>query len=225
MFSHVEAIDEHNLDEVLQSLKNIKDEIENMIKVDELHKHVGLVGISVAMESSKLWHSTKYDNMHPLHEMINYFDPETGNRRLQINFLPFKVEFDTAAVVLADVRAAVFNALNSFGGTGGEGGVGSSLTDVVFKATAASAASFANTVSLEQKEDDDDYTYYAPTGNIEPQQPNDNTQQPQQPNDNTQQPQQPNDGDSPSDDIFKEFDDFICGLIGCDPTDEVNEEP
>jgi len=193
IFEKVENINELNLDEVLQSLEEIKEEIEGMNVTDENHRYAGLVGVSVAMESSKLWHSTHYDEAHPLHDMIHAFDPQTGHRRLQFQ-LPFTLKFDTAAVTIADVRAAIFNVVN----TGGDGEGISGITDVFFKASAASASAFAGTVSIAEREDDDDYYYVPPT---EPK-----TDDTSGSNNPTQE----------ADDVFgtDDFDDFFCNLVG-----------
>jgi len=116
MISHVETLDELNLDQVLHSLHNIKDEIKDMKGLDESHVKKSLVGVSVAIESTKLWHATYYDHAHPLHDLIKYFDPENSNRRLQLGGLPIAqlpailgvIEdcgIDTD-IILADVAAA-----------------------------------------------------------------------------------------------------------------------
>lgn len=111
---NVENVDELNLDTVLHALNNIKEEIEDMTGVAEHQKMASLVGVSVAMESTKLWHATYYDNGHPLHDMINYFDPENDNRRLQpnlqqiTNLLGIVEDFGIdPTVILADITAAL----------------------------------------------------------------------------------------------------------------------
>lgn len=116
MISHIETIDERNLDEVMNSLIHIKEEMEDMPNVNVDQQHVGLVGVSVAIESTKLWHSTYYDRNHPLHEMINYFEDESENRRLQLSQLTNLLGmFDIStisecidpAVIMSDVQAGM----------------------------------------------------------------------------------------------------------------------
>lgn len=147
MILHIETIDELNLDEVLNSLMEIKEELEGMTDIKDDYKHVGLAGVSVAIESTKLWHATKYDPSHPLHEMINYFD-EQGNRRLQLELLS-NINFNIRSVILVDFRRTIEKAIELMSG------LGIDFTNIIVAASGASAATFASSISI--REDDDDF--------------------------------------------------------------------
>merc|ERR1712224_949454 len=67
MNSVIQKIDELNLDETVASLTALKEEIEDTEDIHEGYKASTLVGLSVAIESKKLWHSAHFDEEHPLH--------------------------------------------------------------------------------------------------------------------------------------------------------------
>ena len=67
MNSVIQEIDELNLDETIASLTAMKEEIEYTEDIHEGYKASTLVGLSVAIESTKLWHSAHFDEEHPLH--------------------------------------------------------------------------------------------------------------------------------------------------------------
>jgi len=170
LVTYVENIDELNLDTVLLSLNDIKQEIEDMTGIDEGQKKASLIGVSVAIESTKLWHATHYDTAHPLHDMINHFDPEQSHRRLQMGFpiaqLPaiLGVIEDCGidpAIILADFAAAMNIGVpaiqTNFENVTGVTDIG--FADVLFlmPIVSASAAAFFNSGGYYYYDYDDDY--------------------------------------------------------------------
>jgi len=74
MFETIKQIDEHNVDEVVDTLNEITNQMKDLEDVNALHQAVALSTMSVAVESTKLWHNVHYgEKEHPL-------------RRLQITF-------------------------------------------------------------------------------------------------------------------------------------------
>ena len=61
IFSTVYTIDEHNLDQVLSSFKDIERDLKRMTNdtndVNKVYQIAGLTGVSIAIESTKLWQS------------------------------------------------------------------------------------------------------------------------------------------------------------------------
>ena len=55
-------LEEDNLDDVQQIMKDIEADIQEMSDVNVVYKHLALSVVSVAMESSKLWHGVYYDD-------------------------------------------------------------------------------------------------------------------------------------------------------------------
>lgn len=106
----ITRLHEHNLEEVISDLTHVKEDIEDSNDIDENQKVSTLAGISVAIESTKLWHNAHYDEDHPLHFGVR----ETrGNRRLQEDgeFFPSptcdqSADSALASLVCADIRAA-----------------------------------------------------------------------------------------------------------------------
>ena len=110
----IKEINELSLDDVLYSLESIRESLEDMTGVNEDHLSASLAGLSVAMESTKLWHSTYYDNEHPLHFMIDYFSGDDNERRLDeappLFFDPLIIFADyTAAMAIGfgEIQAAM----------------------------------------------------------------------------------------------------------------------
>jgi len=85
---------DRDVDDVVEELTQIQDKIEDMSDVNTSHQVVGLSAVSVAIESTKLWHQVYNDESHPLHSMLD-------DRRLQYS------------VVSADFEAAVNAGLNA----------------------------------------------------------------------------------------------------------------
>lgn len=101
----------NNVDYVTELLSQHEKELENMNDVDQESQIIGLLGISVAIESSKLWHDAITNTDHSLYEMVGYFSSHGGrDRKLQgigddyeMSFSPF----DLIPIVLADFMAAL----------------------------------------------------------------------------------------------------------------------
>lgn len=155
MFSTIYTINEHNLDEVLSSLEDIQYELKDMDGVNKVHQISGLAGVSVAIESTKLWHGTYHDENHPLHGMIGHFDREGGQRKLQ--------ETIQNDVVSADVTAALSVALATDLATllAGPDLDSQTVATIAVAAISASVAAFfgvptATSPVVIQEEDDDE---------------------------------------------------------------------
>jgi len=107
--STIQNINELNLDDIISSLEEIRNELEDMSDGNEAHLLVSLAGISVAIESTKLWHATYYDSDHPLHEMIGYFSLQGKNRKLQ-GIPPLLLTLDPE-IILSDYRVAMMTGM------------------------------------------------------------------------------------------------------------------
>lgn len=79
----IDLIEEEGLNEVLRQLSILEDDLENLQNIDEHSKMVGLTGLSIAAESTKLWHAAVHNRDHPFHEMIGYFSQQDRTRRTQ----------------------------------------------------------------------------------------------------------------------------------------------
>jgi len=137
-------LDEHNIEEVVDDLTAMKHEIEDFEGLDEGHKLSTLVGISVAIESSKLWHSVHFDEDHPLH--FGAIESH-GDRRLQANILS-----KLTGVVVTDMMGA-FNF--TFGAVGQDLNYlglfpGLVLWSPAFAAMASAAAFAIDVVGLDE---------------------------------------------------------------------------
>lgn len=146
MVSSVRSINELNLDEVIQSLNGVQDELIDMTGVDPAHQFASLAGLSVAIESSMLWHATYFDTYHPLHHMIHHFSPDLKHRKTQS-------VLELAALILADVTAAVESGFIEIliDGKGVSG-----LLNIIIPSVAASGAEFFESGLYY---DDDGYYY------------------------------------------------------------------
>eukprot|EP00594_Rhizosolenia_setigera_P006863 CAMPEP_0178945558 /NCGR_PEP_ID=MMETSP0789-20121207/3800_1 /TAXON_ID=3005 /ORGANISM="Rhizosolenia setigera, Strain CCMP 1694" /LENGTH=277 /DNA_ID=CAMNT_0020625459 /DNA_START=3 /DNA_END=832 /DNA_ORIENTATION=- len=105
MHAIIDGLHEDNLDDVIDALLDLKEEINNTDSdnLNEAHKVAASVGLSVAVESSKLWHSVLTDVDHPLHEMQGYLD-FLGNRRKLDQVMG---QQEMGVVVAADAQAAM----------------------------------------------------------------------------------------------------------------------
>ena len=81
--STISIIGEHNLDEVLSSLEDIQHDLEDLDGVKEAHRRASLIGVSMMIESAKLWHRVHFDENHSLYDMIDRPDGNHGHRKLQ----------------------------------------------------------------------------------------------------------------------------------------------
>lgn len=70
MGSVIDGLNEFNLDETISSLTAIKEKIEDTDDIFEHQRVSVLSSVSVAIESTKLWHNVHYDENHPLHSAI-----------------------------------------------------------------------------------------------------------------------------------------------------------
>lgn len=84
-YSIIDLVDEEDLDLVIRKLSTMEDEIDNLVEVDEKSKMIGQIGVSIAIESTKLWHSAVKDSDHPFHQMIGYFSKDDQARRTQFS--------------------------------------------------------------------------------------------------------------------------------------------
>ena len=103
--STVNELNELNVDEIVEQLKQIQDDLEGFdVDVDlEAYRTLSLAGVSVAIESTKLWHSVVYDAEHDLHEVV----VSGGHRNLQ---LLSDLEFpkpDLVTIINADIAGAI----------------------------------------------------------------------------------------------------------------------
>lgn len=101
----IDLIEKDNINDIVDKLDNIQSQLEKLENIDERSRMVGIASLSVAIESSKLWHSAYIDITHPLHKMIGYFYEEglINRRNLQAS------AFDTSPIAQAvrpDIRAA-----------------------------------------------------------------------------------------------------------------------
>lgn len=86
-------------EKVMNTLEEIKEDLENMEDVDTASQVTGLASVSVAMESTKLWTSAYSEQEHPLHESLHGNLPNhEGHRNLQIVY---------EDVILSDVNATL----------------------------------------------------------------------------------------------------------------------
>lgn len=63
-------LNRNNLDDTLNEITNIGIEIEQLEDVDESFKYISLAAVSVAKESTKLWHRAFYDETSPYHDYL-----------------------------------------------------------------------------------------------------------------------------------------------------------
>lgn len=101
----------NDIDDAVSELAAVKKEVEEMKDVTEEEKLAVLISISVASESSKLWHSVYTDPKHILHGLHTpaYFSGNNGERRLQDEEEEEEEseELDFTSVINADIDAAI----------------------------------------------------------------------------------------------------------------------
>ena len=94
VFAVLPMLDENNLDDVLQTMEAKEADIETMSDVNALSKFMALSLVSVAMESTKLWHGIFFDEKNALREIC-------GNPDWMIPlFLPFLISADMIGVLM-----------------------------------------------------------------------------------------------------------------------------
>ena len=69
VFAVLPMLDENNLDDVLQIMQTTEADIETMSNVNALSKFMALSTVSVAMESTKLWHGVFFEERNALRGM------------------------------------------------------------------------------------------------------------------------------------------------------------
>ena len=138
----VQSIDEENIFDVVDRLTQIQSDLENM---DDEKGHImgALATVSVAIESSKLWHSAINDPEHNLHEIVMM--TIGNNRRLQEYNIVFPI-YDGAKIVEADVTSTIIafvttNPANYFQVVG----PAKILVEMVLQSISGSAAMALNT--------------------------------------------------------------------------------
>jgi len=96
--STVNKLNELNVDEIVQQLEEIHADLGEIDYDTEAYHTMSMVGVSVAIESTKLWHAAVFDSSHDLHEAVT-----GGHRQLQ--------EDDGVAslsdIVLTDIASAM----------------------------------------------------------------------------------------------------------------------
>lgn len=109
MDSTIRLVGKTNIHNIVHSLTVIRDEIQELEGVNEGYKIAALSGLSVAIDSSKLWHVVYSDVDHPLYNMhhTSYLTENDSNRRLQQ--YPGVTPPD---VIGADVKGAISTVVN-----------------------------------------------------------------------------------------------------------------
>jgi len=132
-----------DIDETVFNLAAVKREVEDMKDAIEAQKLVVLSAISVASESSKLWHEVYNDPDHILHGMHSpsYFSGNKNKRRLQVGiddnnggnddkdsgnddkdsgnddnddgYDDWGMEIDIFAIIMADINGAISGAMDN----------------------------------------------------------------------------------------------------------------
>ena len=104
----VKKLNEVNIDEIVEELTLIQDDLDEM-KVDkknQAYHTLTLASVSIAIESTKLWHAAFHDPEHDFHKMV-----EVGKRRrLQHFYIPLP-EIDMTKVINADIFGSVAGGL------------------------------------------------------------------------------------------------------------------
>lgn len=98
-----------NVDEIMKDLSTIEEDIENMEGVSEEHKDVAFIGLSIAKESVKLWHTAYGDPSHSLyglHYADHYFDENHHDRKLQDE------DISVSTIVMSDFEAGINRAMD-----------------------------------------------------------------------------------------------------------------
>lgn len=104
---------EDDINCVVSEMTKIKTYVEDIIIANDHYKVPVLCGISIAMESSKLWHSVYNDPSHALYG-IHYWqstgtssNEEEGKRRLDQTTYDGTVSISLTSIVLADLLAGL----------------------------------------------------------------------------------------------------------------------
>ena len=111
VYTTLDLIEADNIDDIVEKLDNIQSDLEEQNDIDQRSRMVGIATISVAIESSKLWHSAYIDITHPLHEMIGYFYDEGSMNRRNLQATAFNTG-PIGQAVRPDIRAAAVSDLS-----------------------------------------------------------------------------------------------------------------
>lgn len=78
---HVNKVSEDNVDAIVNQLATIHDDLDDMdfYGNNQVYKTIATAGVSIAIESTKLWHAAAYDSDHDFHEIVT----KTAHRKLQ----------------------------------------------------------------------------------------------------------------------------------------------
>jgi len=152
-----------DIDETVFNLAAVKREVEDMKDAIEAQKLVVLSAISVASESSKLWHEVYNDPDHILHGMHSptYFSGNKNKRRLQVGIDDNDggndddddegMGIDIFAIIMADINGAISGAVDNINS-------GNPVAILVGALTSAVPASMAAS-PLGGDDEDDVYDY------------------------------------------------------------------
>ena len=98
-----------NLDEILDTLTEIHENILGLQNVNDAHKAIAVGASSIAIESTKLWHETFWQDDHPLHTYLQSHG--SGSRKLQdivlnFNYIPI--------IIRTDILGSINGTLNTY---------------------------------------------------------------------------------------------------------------
>ena len=103
VFAVLPMLDENNLDDVLQTMEATEADIEAMSDVNALSKFLALSSVSVAMESTKLWHDVFFDERNALSGLCG--EPEW----MTPLFLPFLISADMIGALVMPLWLPTFS--------------------------------------------------------------------------------------------------------------------
>ena len=97
VFAVLPMLDENNLDDVLQTMQTTEADIETMSNVNALSKFMALSTVSVAMESTKLWHGVFFEERNALKNLCG--EPEW----FELPMLAFVISADMIGLLMMPV--------------------------------------------------------------------------------------------------------------------------
>ena len=114
---YVRKLKEDNVDEIVNQLTSIHDDVDdlNFNGNNAVYKTITTAGVSIAIESTKLWHAAAYDNAHDFHEIVT----KSAHRNLQTatpNPEVYPTELPTfwvGGIIAADIVGFIEGALLS----------------------------------------------------------------------------------------------------------------
>ena len=107
----VSKLNELNVDEIVEELALIQDDLDDMEvdKKDQAHHTLALASVSIAIESTKLWHAAFNDPEHDLHTSVQ----NENKRRMQISTYVVPTDsivfpsFDLSSAINGDIVGAM----------------------------------------------------------------------------------------------------------------------